>query len=218
MRILISYWISCDRLRRLSSPAASTPASTAAETTSSAAASQPAAASKTTEASTSTAAETASAAVEPAKAAAESTSATRSQTGEAAIAVDARVRSVEASGSAAERIPIPGAAPRKIPVADAIGSSGASRIRSACPAAHAHSSSSIGEARGAIAEAARARSAGQVPALSRDLLARGGLALCERIAASIAAKPVRGGPVAIRYAAAMRGIVSPIAQAIRRKL
>lgn len=202
-------------LRRLSSPAsASTPASTAAEPS---AAPETAAASETTTAAepsaASESAKTAAAAVESTAAAIESTCA---QTGEAPIAVDARVRSVEASGSAAERIPIPAAAPRKIPVADAVGSSSASWIGCAGAAACPHSSGPIGEAR--AARAAGARSAGQVPALARDLLARGGLALCERIAASVTAKPVRRGPVAIGYAAAMSGIMSPIAQAIRWKL
>ena len=128
-----------------------------------------------------------------------SASAARPHAGCTTTAVGSSTRSVITAGTSAEGIPVSAAAARKITTSNAICSA------STCPVAKAGASSPI--ARTASSRAV----AWQIAALPSNLLPRAGLAIGERIAPRRATKSICGRAVSIRSAAAVFGIVLPVA-------
>jgi hypothetical protein len=124
-------------------------------------------------------------------------SASRSHAGGATATAGAGVRSVVSPGAASEGIPASAAAAREIPASDAIPSASARPVAKASatgPIAYASSSGAV---------------AGQIAALSAQLVPSTTLAFGKRITAGRAPKSVRRRPVPIRSSAAMFRVVLP---------
>lgn len=126
-----------------------------------------------------------------------SASASRSHAGSAAAAIGASIRSVVPAGPSSEGIPVSASAAREIPPSYTISSASTGSVASACAA---------GPTAGISSSAAVA---GQITALTSNLLSGAGLSVRKRIPARRSSKPVRGRTVSIWCAAAMLRIVLP---------